>query len=126
MAALAGCQAPFPTAKLVAAQGGSVVEALYGGFPGPLNPLFEAEDNARDIDSLVYQGLTSVQGDQSVSPLLARSWSISDDRLIPSGSSATTGTPARIASSSSSTPSGHCPAVATPRGFDPWARTLQS
>jgi peptide/nickel transport system substrate-binding protein len=81
VATLAACQAPFPTAKLVPAQGGSVVEALYGGFPGPLNPLFEAEDNARDIDSLVYQGLTSVQGDQSVSPLLARSWSISDDRL---------------------------------------------
>lgn len=66
---------------MVPASGGSVVEALYGGFPGPLNPLFEAEDNARDIDSLVYQGLTTVQDDQSVVPLLAKSWTVSDDRL---------------------------------------------
>ena len=58
-----------------------MVEALYGGFPGPLNALFEAEDNARDIDSLLYEGLTTVQPDQSVVPLLARSWTISDDRL---------------------------------------------
>ncbi|MDP9247048.1 MAG: peptide ABC transporter substrate-binding protein [Candidatus Dormibacteraeota bacterium] len=78
---LVACQAPFPTARVVPAPGGSVVEALYGGFPGALNPLFEVEDNARDIDSLIYQGLTAVRGDQSAAPLLARSWSISDDRL---------------------------------------------
>jgi peptide/nickel transport system substrate-binding protein len=80
---LAACEAslPLPMAKVVPASGGSVVEALYGGFPGPLNPLFEAEDNARDIDSLVYEGLTTVQADQSVAPLLAKSWSVSDDQL---------------------------------------------
>jgi peptide/nickel transport system substrate-binding protein len=81
---LQACQASMPslpTAKVVPAPGGAVVEALYGGFPGPLNALFEAEDNARDIDSLVYEGLTTVQGDQSVVPLLARSWTVSDDRL---------------------------------------------
>ena len=59
----------LPTAKVVPAPGGGVVEALYGGFPGPLNTLFEAEDNARDIDSLIYEGLTTIQGDQSVVPL---------------------------------------------------------
>jgi peptide/nickel transport system substrate-binding protein len=65
----------------VPASGGTVVEALYGGFPGPLNPLFEAEDNARDIDSLVYEGLTTIQDDQSVVPQLARSWTVSPDML---------------------------------------------
>jgi peptide/nickel transport system substrate-binding protein len=81
---LEACQASMPalpTAKVVPAPGGAVVEALYGGFPGPLNPLFEAEDNARDIDSLIYEGLTTVQGDQSVVPLLARGWTVSEDRL---------------------------------------------
>jgi peptide/nickel transport system substrate-binding protein len=78
---LEACQATLPKAKVVPASGGGIVEALYGGFPGPLNALFEAEDNARDIDSLVYEGLTTVQGDQSVVPLLARSWTVSDDRL---------------------------------------------
>src|ERR1700730_2393561 len=81
---LPACQVSMPslpTAKVVPAPGGAAVEALYGGFPGPLNPLFEAEDNARDIDSLIYEGLTTIQGDQSVVPLLARGWTISDDRL---------------------------------------------
>lgn len=58
-----------------------MAEALYGGFLGPLNPLFELEDNARDIDSLIYEGLTTVQADQSVTPRLARSWALSADRL---------------------------------------------
>jgi peptide/nickel transport system substrate-binding protein len=75
------CQVSLPMAKVVPAEGGSVVEALYGGFPGPLNALYEAEDNARDIDSLIYEGLTTVQADQSVVPLLAKSWSVSEDRL---------------------------------------------
>jgi peptide/nickel transport system substrate-binding protein len=82
--ALAGCQASLPslpTAKVVPAPGGTVVEALYGGFPGPLNPLFELEDNARDIDSLIYEGLTTVQADQSVAPLLAQGWTVGSDRL---------------------------------------------
>lgn len=84
MLGLAGCQASLPTlptARVVPAPGGRVVEALYGGFPGPLNPLFELEDNARDIDSLIYEGLTTVQADQSVTPRLARSWTLSDDKL---------------------------------------------
>ena len=80
---LAACDTPLPLpmAKVVPASGGSVVEALYGGFPGPLNPLFETEDNARDVDSLIYEGLTTVASDQSAAPLLARSWSVSDDQL---------------------------------------------
>jgi peptide/nickel transport system substrate-binding protein len=66
---------------VVPAPGGTVVEALYGGFPGSLSPLFEAEDNARDIDGLVYEGLTTVQDDQSVVPLLAKTWTVSGDLL---------------------------------------------
>jgi len=46
-----------------------------------LNPLFAEEDNARDIDSLVYQGLISVDAGQSPVPVLARSLRVSDDRL---------------------------------------------
>src|SRR2546430_5099416 len=78
---LAACQAPFPTARVVPAPGGSVVEALYGGFPGALNPPFEVEDNPRDIDSPIYQGLTAGPGDQSPPPPLPPSWSLSDKPL---------------------------------------------
>lgn len=46
---------------------------------GYLNPLFADEDDARDIDSLVYQGLTQVGPDQQVMPLLARSIQASAD-----------------------------------------------
>src|SRR2546430_16796200 len=69
---LAACQAPFPTARVVPAPGGSVVEALYGGFPRAPNPLFEGGENARDIDSLIYQGLTAGRRGQCPGPPLAR------------------------------------------------------
>ncbi len=61
-------------------RGGSVVEAIVGTAPS-LNPLFVEEDSGRDIDSLVYQGLTVISPSQDVVPLLARSISVSDDRL---------------------------------------------
>lgn len=51
------------------------------GEAGTLNPLFAGEDNARDIDSLVYQGLTRIDANQSAVPLLASKISLSDDRL---------------------------------------------
>ena len=49
--------------------GGTFTEAV-AGIAGYLNPLFADEDNARDIDSLVYQGLTQVGPDQQLKPLL--------------------------------------------------------
>jgi peptide/nickel transport system substrate-binding protein len=60
--------------------GGQVVEAV-AGTAGPLNPLFEQEANEKDIDSLIYQGLTTVNANQQVVGLLARDWQVSSDGL---------------------------------------------
>ncbi len=60
--------------------GGQVTEAILGQI-GPLNPLFEQETNAQDIDSLIYQGLTTVDRQQHVVGLLAKSWTTSADGL---------------------------------------------
>lgn len=62
------------------ARGGTAVEALVGE-PGVLNPLFEADDSARDVDSLIYQGLTTVDPEQNVVGLLASGWAVSPDHL---------------------------------------------
>jgi peptide/nickel transport system substrate-binding protein len=61
-------------------QGGQVVEAI-AGTAGPLNPLFEQEDNEKDIDSVVYQGLTTVDANEQVVGLLAKDWKVSQDGL---------------------------------------------
>ena len=61
-------------------QGGQVVEAIAGTV-GPLNPLFEQEDNEKDIDSVIYQGLTTVDANEQVVGLLAKAWKISQDGL---------------------------------------------
>ena len=61
-------------------RGGLVAEAVVGQA-GSLNPLFASEDNARDLDSLVYQGLTQLGADGQVEPLLAKSFAVSDDHL---------------------------------------------
>ena len=60
--------------------GGSVTEAVVGNVL-TLNPLFEQNGNDQDIDSLVYQGLTTVGRDQSSTPVLAKSWTVSKDGL---------------------------------------------
>jgi len=62
------------------ARGGTAVEALVGQA-GVLNPLFEAGDSARDVDSVIYQGLTTVNAEQNVIGLLASDWLISNDHL---------------------------------------------
>ena len=62
------------------ARGGTAVEALVGQA-GALNPLFEADASARDVDSVIYQGLTTVDAGQNVIGLLASDWSISNDHL---------------------------------------------
>ncbi|GAC1652580.1 MAG: peptide-binding protein [Candidatus Dormibacteraceae bacterium] len=52
-------------------RGGSFTEAV-AGTAGYLNPLYADEDNAREIDGLIYQGLTRVTAGQDFEPLLAR------------------------------------------------------
>jgi peptide/nickel transport system substrate-binding protein len=76
--ALAACQ-PIATVPKPA-RGGTAVEALVG-TPGALNPLFEQDDSTRDVDSLIYQGLTTVDANQQVVGQLATDWSISPDHL---------------------------------------------
>jgi peptide/nickel transport system substrate-binding protein len=62
------------------ARGGTAVEAVVGQA-GVLNPLFETDDSARDVDSVIYQGLTTVNAEQNVVGLLATDWAISNDHL---------------------------------------------
>ena len=75
---IAACQ---PIATLPKpARGGTAVEALVG-TPSALNPLFEQDDTTRDVDSVIYQGLTTVDGNQHVVGLLAHDWAVSPDHL---------------------------------------------
>jgi peptide/nickel transport system substrate-binding protein len=62
------------------ARGGTAVEALVGAAT-VLNPLFESNDSTRDVDSLIFQGLTTVDAQQNVVGLLAADWTISPDHL---------------------------------------------
>jgi peptide/nickel transport system substrate-binding protein len=79
---LAGCSGQVPRLPISAGPvtGGQVVEAI-AGTAGPLNPLFEQEANEKDIDSLIYQGLTTVDARQQVVGLLAKGWKVSDNGL---------------------------------------------
>lgn len=72
-----GCQ---PVATAAPARGGTAVEALVGPA-GVLNPLFAEDDSARDVNSVIYQGLTTVDSHQNAIGLLARDWTISPDLL---------------------------------------------
>ncbi len=76
--ALVACQPVATVPK--PARGGTAVEALVGGA-GVLNPLFESVDSTRDVDSVIYQGLTAVDAQQNVVGALASDWAISQDRL---------------------------------------------
>jgi peptide/nickel transport system substrate-binding protein len=76
--ALAGCQPVATVPK--PARGGTAIEALIGQAT-VLNPLFEANDSARDVDSVIYQGLTTVDSQQNVVGLLASEWAVSPDHL---------------------------------------------
>ena len=73
-----GCQPVATVPK--PARGGTAVEALVGGTR-VLNPLFESVDSERDVDSVIYQGLTTVDAQQNVVGLLASDWAVSQDRL---------------------------------------------
>ena len=74
--AVMACQ-PITTATRPA-RGGTAVEALIG-TASVLNPLFEENDSARDVDSAIYQGLTAVDANQNVVGLLASDWTVSPD-----------------------------------------------
>src|ERR1700716_2380977 len=76
--ALVACQPVATVPK--PARGGTAVEALVGQA-GVLNPLFQTDDSARDVDSVIYQGLTTVNAEQNVVGLLAAGWAISNDHL---------------------------------------------
>ncbi|HEY3084203.1 MAG TPA: peptide ABC transporter substrate-binding protein [Candidatus Dormibacteraeota bacterium] len=60
------------------ARGGTAVEALVGQAT-VLNPLFESNESTRDVNAVIYQGLTGVDYQQNVIGVLARSWSVSPD-----------------------------------------------
>ena len=62
------------------ARGGTAVEALVGQAT-VFNPLFETNESTRDVDRLIYQGLTDVDPQQNVTGVLARDWAVSPDRL---------------------------------------------
>ena len=81
MAALLAVAACQPVATVPKpARGGTAIEALVGQ-PAVLNPLFEANESARDVNSLIYQGLTSVDAQQNVIGVLASDWTVSADHL---------------------------------------------
>lgn len=63
------------------ARGGTAVEALVGQAT-VLNPLFESNDSTRDVDSLIYQGLTMVDAQQNVIGQLASDWAVSPDHQV--------------------------------------------
>jgi peptide/nickel transport system substrate-binding protein len=75
---ISGCQ-PIATVPKPA-KGGTAVEALVGS-PGVLNPLFEQDDTTRDVDAVIYQGLTTVDANQHVVGLLAQDWTVSPDHM---------------------------------------------
>jgi peptide/nickel transport system substrate-binding protein len=79
---LSACQSlpALPIARTGPVSGGQVVEAVVG-TTSLLNPLFEDGANEHDIDSLIYQGLTTINSRQQVVGQLAKSWTMSPDGL---------------------------------------------
>jgi peptide/nickel transport system substrate-binding protein len=73
---LAACQPVATVPK--PAHGGTAVEALVGQA-SILNPLFETNETTRDVNSLIYQGLTTIDSHQNVVGQLASGWAISPD-----------------------------------------------
>lgn len=75
---LGACQPVATVPK--AAKGGTAVEALVGQA-SVLNPLFESNATTVDVNTLIYQGLTTVDSHQNVVGQLASDWAISPDHL---------------------------------------------
>ena len=76
----AGAGPAAPTSIATSASARPFTEAV-AGTTGYLDPLYADEDNAREIDSLIYQGLTRAGADQQAEPLLASAVAVSADRL---------------------------------------------
>jgi peptide/nickel transport system substrate-binding protein len=68
------------TASVVPAAGGTYSEAIVGPVGG-LNPIFaEGDENARDLASLIFEGLTRIDPGGEVTGALAQSWEVSADQ----------------------------------------------
>jgi peptide/nickel transport system substrate-binding protein len=67
------------TTRAMPAAGGTYTEALVG-LPEFLNPILASDDNARDIDALLFQGLTRTDSNDIVHPVLAQSWETPDNQ----------------------------------------------
>ena len=80
IALVAGCDPASMLTKQGPQRGGVITEAIVGQV-GSLNPLFAADDNSRDVDSVVYRGLTTVNADQAPVPDLAASLTLQPDGL---------------------------------------------
>src|SRR5947207_5291072 len=76
--ALVGCQPVATVPK--PARGGTAVEALVGQAT-VLNPLFETNESTRDVNQVIYQGLTAGDSQQNVVGGLAEGWGVSPDHL---------------------------------------------
>jgi len=66
---------------IVPVRGGIYVEGVVG-TPQYLNPPLATTDVDRGITSLLFEGLSSLQPDGSVTPALAQSWGVSADGLV--------------------------------------------
>ncbi|HEU4793066.1 MAG TPA: ABC transporter substrate-binding protein, partial [Nitrolancea sp.] len=62
------------------ASGGSYSEGVVG-IPSGLNPLLAQNQGERDLASVLFDGLTRVDGSGIPQPVLAKEWRVSDDGL---------------------------------------------
>jgi len=70
------------TTILVPEQGGTYVEAVVG-TPRHINPILcQYNELDRDLASLVFSGLTRIDGKGELVPELAKSWELSEDGLV--------------------------------------------
>lgn len=64
----------------VPARGGSLTEGIVGA-PRFVNPLLALSDADRDLTALTYAGLMGIDGDGGLIPVLAESYSVSEDGM---------------------------------------------
>ncbi len=66
--------------SVLPASGGSYSEGVVG-IPSTLNPLLAQNQGERDLASVLFDGLTRVDGSGIPQPVLAKEWRVSDDGL---------------------------------------------
>jgi peptide/nickel transport system substrate-binding protein len=71
---------PVLDPTLLPAPGGSYTEGAVG-IPANLNPLLAQNQSERDLASVLFDGLTRVDGAGIPQPVLAKEWRVSDDGL---------------------------------------------